>query len=64
MKTTKSERSKEEDTVSVRMQQIMGADLMSSEEETAVPAVCCDYGFLKEKYQYGCSQWLWKKHST
>ena len=28
----------------------------SSEEETAVPAVCCDYGFLKEKYQYGCSQ--------
>ena len=64
MKTTKSERSKEEDTVSVRMQQIMGADLMSSEEETAVPAVCCDYGFLKEKYQYGCSQWLWKQHST
>ena len=23
----------------------------SSEEETAVPAVCCDSGFLKEKYQ-------------
>ena len=64
MKTTKREWSKEEDTVSVRMQQIMGADLMSSEEETAVPAVCCDYGFLKEKYQYGCSQWLWKQHST
>ena len=36
---------------SVRMQQIMGADRKSSEEETAVPAVCCDSGFLKEKYQ-------------
>ena len=23
----------------------------SSEEETAVPAVCCDSGFLKEEYQ-------------
>ena len=51
LKTTKREWSKEEDTVSVRMQQIMGADLMSSEEETAVPAVCCDSGFLKEEYQ-------------
>ena len=45
--------SMEEGVVSVRMQQIMGADRMSSEEETAVPAVCCDYGFLKEKYQDG-----------
>ena len=41
----------EEGVVSVRMQQIMGADRMSSEEETAVPAVCCDSGFLKEEYQ-------------
>ena len=24
----------------------------SSEEETAVPAVCCDNGFLKEEYQF------------
>ena len=57
-------RSMEEDVVSVRMQQIMGADWMSSEEETAVPAVCCDYGFLKEEYQYGCSlQWR-KQYST
>ena len=56
--------SMEEDVVSVRTQQIMGADWMSSEEETAVPAVCCDYGFLKEKYQHGCSLWLWKQYST
>ena len=41
-----------EGVVSVRMQQIMGADWMSSEEETAVPAVCCDSGFLKENYQF------------
>ena len=54
----------EEGVVSVRMQQIMGADRMSSEEETAVPAVCCDDGFLKEKYQQGCSLQLWKQYST
>jgi len=54
----------EEGVVSVRIQQIMGADRMSSEEETAVPAVCCDDGFLKEEYQYGCSLQLWKQYST
>ena len=56
--------SMEEGVVSVRMQQIMGADRMSSEEETAVPAVCCDDGFLKEEYQHGCSLQLWKQYST
>ena len=56
--------SMEEGVVSVRMQQIMGADWRSSEEETAVPAVCCDYGFLKEEYQHGCSLQLWKQYST
>ena len=54
----------EEGVVSVRMQQIMGADRRSSEEETAVPAVCCDDGFLKEEYQYGCYLQLWKQYST
>ena len=48
----------EEGVVSVRMQQIMGADRMSSEEETAVPAVCCDNGFLKEEYQFHSTMML------
>ena len=35
-----------------------GCRQKSLEEETAVPAVCCDNGFLKEEYQFHSTMML------